>query len=233
MAREWTKDEILAAYLNTIYFGRGAYGIAAASNAYFGKPVGELTVAEGAVLASVIRTPSGLDPETHLTELQARWNYVLDRMVAANTLPLPDRAAIEFPWIVPLNEVASGAEARGPEGLIRARVLDEIAAAGIDQEQLDTGGLQITTTIDTQAQEAAVNAVRKIFVGEPEELRSAVVSIDPHTGGVRAYYGGEDGAGYDLAQAKLQTGSSFKVFGLVAALSQDIPLSQDVRQFAS
>ena len=226
MAREWNKDEILAAYLNTIYFGRGAYGIAAASNAYFGKPVGELTVAEGAVLASVIRTPSGLDPETHLTELQARWNYVLDRMVVASTLPLDDRAATEFPWIVPLNEVANGAEARGPEGLIRARVLAEIAAAGIDQEQLDTGGLQITTTIDTQAQEAAVNAVRTIFVGEPEELRSAVVSIDPNTGAVRAYYGGEDGAGYDLAQAKLQTGSSFKVFGLVAALSQDIPLSK-------
>ncbi|HEY5852806.1 MAG TPA: transglycosylase domain-containing protein [Aldersonia sp.] len=226
MAREWSKDEILAAYLNTIYFGRGAYGIAAASTAYFGKPVGELTVAEGAVLASVIRTPSGLDPETHLPELQARWNYVLDRMVAANTLPATDRAANEFPWIVPLNEVASGAEARGPEGLIRARVLEEIAAAGIDQEKLDTGGLQITTTIDTQAQDAAVNAVRSIFVGEPEELRSAVVSIDPHTGGVRAYYGGEDGAGFDFAQARLQTGSSFKVFGLVAALSQDIPLSK-------
>lgn len=76
--------------------------------------------------------------------------------------------------------------------------------------------MQITTTIDPQAQAAAVEAARSNMEGEPENLRTAVVSVDPKTGAVKAYYGGEDGAGYDFANAGLQTGSSFKVFGLAA-----------------
>ncbi len=100
MAKQWSKDEILAAYLNTIYFGRGAYGIAAASKAYFGKPVEELTVSEGAVLAAVIQQPSGLDPEFNPTGAQSRWNYVLDGMVGSGTLNSADRAAAQFPQVI-------------------------------------------------------------------------------------------------------------------------------------
>ncbi|QBJ98665.1 penicillin-binding protein [Rhodococcus sp. ABRD24] len=226
MAKQWSKDDILAAYLNTIYFGRGAYGIAAASNAYFGKPVEQLSVAEGAVLASVIQLPSALDPETNPTGAQARWNYVLDGMVASGTLSAADRATIKFPQVVPLAEVDNGGGAGGPEGLIKQQVLQELSASGISEQDLNTEGLQITTTIDPQAQAAAVKAVEKYMDGEPSELRTAVVSIDPRTGGVSAYYGGPDGAGFDFAQSGLQTGSSFKVFGLAAALDQGIPLSQ-------
>ncbi|MFH5208779.1 transglycosylase domain-containing protein [Antrihabitans spumae] len=225
MAREWSKDDILAAYLNTIYYGRGAYGIAAASKSYFGKPVGDLTVAEGAVLASVVRSPSSLDPELHSQELTARWNYVLDGMVEMGVLPSAERAANVFPPIIPTNQVGDENVARGPEGLIRTQVLNELRAAGISDQDLNTGGLQITTTIDPKAQQAAIDSVTSIFEGEPAELRTAVVSIDPRTGAVRAYYGGADGAGFDFAQAPLQTGSAFKVFGLVAALKDDIPLS--------
>ncbi len=102
MAREWSKDDILAAYLNTIYFGRGAYGIAAASNAYFDKPVSELSVEEGAVLASVIQSPSFLDPpETNLSALQARWDYVLNGMVELGSLTKTDRDAMQFPAVAP------------------------------------------------------------------------------------------------------------------------------------
>ena len=93
MAREWSKDDILAAYLNTIYFGRGAYGIAAASKAYFDKPVEQLTVDEGAVLASSIQLPSTLDPEVDPEGAQTRWNYVLDGMVVIGALSASDRAA--------------------------------------------------------------------------------------------------------------------------------------------
>ncbi|WP_429517582.1 transglycosylase domain-containing protein [Rhodococcus sp. BE178] len=226
MAKQWSKDDILAAYLNTIYFGRGAYGIAAASEAYFGKPVEQLTVAEGGVLAAVIQLPSLLDPETNPTGAQSRWNYVLDGMVDSGTLSAADRAATQFPQVIPLAEVDNGSGGNGPEGLIKQQVLKELSAAGISEQDLNTEGLQITSTIDPQAQAAAVDAVETYMDGEPSELRTAVVSVDPKSGAVRAYYGGADGGGYDFAQAGLQTGSSFKVFGLAAALDQGIPLSQ-------
>ncbi|MEU6579785.1 transglycosylase domain-containing protein [Nocardia sp. NPDC046763] len=224
MAREWSKDDILAAYLNTIYYGRGAYGISAAAEAYFGKPAPELTLAEGAVLASVIRTPSLLDPENHLDQLRTRWGYVLDGMVEMGVLDRNDRAATQFPAIVPAARVDDSTP-RGPEGLIRAQVLRELRASGISDHELNTGALQIITTIDAQAQQATLNAVGNVLGGQPGELRTAVVSIDPRSGAVRAYYGGPDGIGFDFAQAPLQTGSAFKTFAVLAALEQGISLS--------
>ncbi len=226
MARQWSKDEILAAYLNTIYFGRGAYGIDAASKAYFGKPVQELTVAEGAVLAATIQLPSSLDPEKNPEGAKTRWNYVLDGMVSLGSLNAAERQGLQYPQVVSLASTRDKEQDSGPEGLIKTQVLKELAAAGISEQQLNTSGLQITTTIDPKAQQAAVEAATSKMQGEPEQLRTAVVSIDPHTGAVRAYYGGSDGQGYDYANAGLQTGSSFKVIGLAANLEQGIPLSQ-------
>ena len=86
-----SKDQILEDYLNTIYFGRGAYGIEAASLAYFNRPVSQLNVAQGAVLASIIKSPGGLAPEENLVGLEARWNYVLDSMVTQGWLSQSDR----------------------------------------------------------------------------------------------------------------------------------------------
>ncbi|MBY8858978.1 penicillin-binding protein [Nocardia sp. CA2R105] len=224
MARQWSKDDILAAYLNTIYYGRGAYGIAAAARAYFAKPVPELTTAEGAVLASVIRTPSLLDPETHLPQLRERWNYVLDGMVSMGKLSAKDRAAIQFPQIAPVSAFTDDA-AHNANGLIRTQVLAELRNAGISQQEIDTGALRITTTIDPRAQQSALDAVHNTLSAQPAQLRSAVVSVDPRSGALRAYYGGDDGVGFDFAQAPLQTGSSFKTFAVLAALQQGIPLS--------
>ncbi|MFI6777773.1 transglycosylase domain-containing protein [Nocardia sp. NPDC050412] len=226
MARQWSKDDILAAYLNTIYYGRGAYGISAAAKAYFNKPVPDLTLAEGAVLASVIRTPSILDPETHLTELKTRWKYVLNGMVEMDTLAPGNRDATAFPQIVPITEIPDVNAARGPEGLIRSQVLRELRDAGVSERELKTGALQITTTIDARAQQSARDAIHDRLDPQPPELRGAVVSIDPRSGAVRAYYGGADGIGFDFAQAPLQTGSAFKVFAVIAALQQDIPLTR-------
>ncbi|MFI6042152.1 transglycosylase domain-containing protein [Nocardia sp. NPDC051321] len=226
MARQWSKDDILAAYLNTIYYGRGSYGIAAASNAYFNKPVNQLTLAEGAVLAALVRTPSILDPETHLPDLTARWKYVLDGMVEMGVLSPGNRDATVFPQIIPLNEIPDDTVARGPEGLIRAQVVRELRSSGISEHELDTGALQITTTIDAKAQQSVLDAVRDRLGGQPPELRAAIVSIDPRSGAVRAYFGGTDGIGYDYAQAPLQTGSAFKPFAVVAAQQQSIPLNR-------
>ncbi len=99
---QWSKDEILGAYLNTIYFGRTAYGIAQGSRAFFDKPVEELTLAEGAVLASVIQSPSLLDPATDPDALRERWNYVLDGMVEMGVLGPPNGPPPSFPRSLPV-----------------------------------------------------------------------------------------------------------------------------------
>ncbi|QIS13551.1 penicillin-binding protein [Nocardia arthritidis] len=223
MTEQWSKDDILTAYLNTIYFGRGAYGIAAAAKAYFGKPVQELSTEQGALLAAVIQRPSGLDPATNPDGATKRWGYVLDEMVTDGSLSAADRPKMRFPQVIPAPRAK--ADASDPEGLIESQVLKELSAAGIGEDQLNTGGLRITTTIDPKAQQAAVDAVAKSMRGRSERLRTAVVSVDPHTGAVRAYYGGADGHGYDFANAPQQPGSSFRIFGLAENLELGKPLS--------
>jgi membrane peptidoglycan carboxypeptidase len=229
MSNEWSKDQVLQAYLNIIYFGRGAYGIAAASKAYFNKPVEQLTVADGALLAALIQRPSTLDPAVDPEGSAARWNWVLDGMVTIGALSRTDRAAQVFPQTVPPDQSRAESQTTGPNGLIERAVTRELLDLfNIDERTLNTQGLQITTTIDPAAQEAAEKAVNKYLEGQDPDMRAAVVSIDPKSGGVKAYYGGSDAQGFDFAQAGLQTGSSFKVFALVAALEQGIGLGYQV-----
>lgn len=223
MAREWSKDEILEAYLNTIYFGRNGYGIAAAAEAYFGKPVGELTAADAAVLAASIQRPSTLDPWTNRPEAEERWNYVLDGMVEMGVLTQADRNAQTYPETLDPALVPQQAPEPGPAAMIKSQVLAELDREGITEQEVNTLGLRVTTTIDPKAQEAALDAVDNYLFSE--DMRTAIVSVEPGTGAVRAYYGGEDPNGWDYANSGLQTGSTFKIFALAAALDQDIPLS--------
>ncbi|BDH59805.1 transglycosylase domain-containing protein [Tsukamurella sp. PLM1] len=226
MSNSWSKDEIMAAYLNTIYFGRGAYGLQAASKAYFNVNAKDLKVEQAALLAGLVRGPSLYEPATHLADATGRWNYVLDGMVEMKTLDPAQRQKLVFPRTVAQSRANSDDLSLGPNGLIKTQVLRELKDAGIDESTLSTQGLKITTTIDPQAQSAAVKAAKNMADDQPDDLRTAIVSVDPKTGGVLAYYGGSDGNGYDRVQAGLQTGSSFKVFALVAALEQGIPLSR-------
>nr|WP_083878247.1 transglycosylase domain-containing protein [Corynebacterium ciconiae] len=226
MANEWSKDQVLESYLNTIYLGRNAYGVAAASQAYFGKDFKDLTPEESALLAAAIQRPSTLDPWTNRAEAEQRWNYVMDGMVETGALSPGARAEARFPEVIDPATVQSNTEATGANGLIKDRVLAELDQLGISEQDVQTRGLRVTTTIDADAQDAALSAVENNMQGEPENLRTAVVSINPKTGGVSAYYGGEDPAGWDYANAPLQTGSTFKIFALAAALDQGIPLSQ-------
>jgi membrane peptidoglycan carboxypeptidase len=229
MSNEWSKDQVLQAYLNIIYFGRGAYGIAAASKAYFNKPVEQLTVADGALLAALIQRPSTLDPAVDPQGSTRRWNWVLDGMVTIGALSPTDRAAQVFPQTVPPDQSRMESQTTGPNGLIEREVNRELLDLfNIDERTLNTQGLRITTTIDPKAQKAAENAVNKYLDGQDPDMRAAVVSIDPKTGGVKAYYGGSDANGFDFGQAGLQTGSSFKVFALIAALQQGIGLGTQV-----
>ncbi len=229
MSQQWSKDEVLQAYLNIIYFGRSAYGISAASKAYFDKPVDQLTISEGALLAALIQRPSTLDPAIDLEGSTARWNWVLDGMVTIGALSKQERDQQVFPQTVPPDQAKSENLTTGPNGLIERQVIKELLELfNIDQQTLNTQGLQITTTINPQAQKAAENAVSTYLDGQMPEMRAAVVSIDPRTGGVKAYFGGTDAAGFDFAQAGLPTGSSFKVFALVAALEQGMGLGYQV-----
>jgi membrane peptidoglycan carboxypeptidase len=154
---------------------------------------------------------------------------VLDGMVTMGALSPSDRAAQVFPPTVSADAARAQNQTTGPNGLIERQVTKELLDLfNIDEQTLNTEGLQVTTTIDPKAQKAAEGAVTENLDGQEPDMRSAVVSIDPRTGGVKAYYGGTDANGFDFAQAGLPTGSSFKVFALVAALQQGIGLGYQI-----
>ena len=186
-------------------------------------------MSEGALLAALIQRPSTLDPAVNREAAEARWNWVLDGMVTIGALSKDERAQQVFPDTVPPDQAKTENLTTGPNGLIERQVIKELLDLfNIDQDTLNTQGLQITTTIDPQAQKAAVNAVTNYLDGQMPDMRAAVVSIDPRNGAVKAYYGGSDAAGFDFAQAGLPTGSSFKVFALIAALEQGMGLGYQV-----
>jgi len=222
--QNYSKDQILEWYLNTIYFGRGAHGIEAAAQTYFGKPVDELTVEEGAVLAAGIASPALFDPEGHPEDAQERWDFVLGAMVEEGWLEESARDALTYPKVLPRGPVALN-QADGPEGLIIRQVTEELARTGFDESRIYSEGLRITTTVNAGAQREAVTAARETLADQPANLRTALVSINPANGAVVAYYGGATGTGFDYAQAYRQPGSSFKPYTLAAALEQGIGVS--------
>ena len=226
--QQQSKDEILANYLNTIYFGRGAYGIQTAAQAYFGKDAKDLTAQEGALLAGVIPNPSRWDPVVNPAKAQDRFDYVADQMVATGTLTQAQRDS----WTMPQTFVQDKKDTYGgPNGYILAQVRSELTAAGLTERDLDAGGLRIVTTIDQAAQAAAVATIQDPDVfptrGRPDTLRAALVSIDPMTGAITALYGGADYLVHQsnaVTQDVAQAGSTFKPFALVAGLEAGIGL---------
>jgi membrane peptidoglycan carboxypeptidase len=223
---EYSKDEILENYLNTIYFGRGAYGIEAAAETYFGVKAAELTAEQSAVLAVLVRSPSYYDPETNPEEAQDRWGRVLDAMVEQGWYDSAARAVAAYPPLLP-NDGSDLGTPPGPEGLIVDQVKAELMGPDFrySKEMVDTGGLRITTTVDRNHQTAAVNSVNDVMEGEDPDLRQALVAVDPKTGGVTAYYGNSqrtsedpDADTTDYAQALKPPGSSFKPYTLATAL---------------
>jgi membrane peptidoglycan carboxypeptidase len=226
MTRERSKDEVLEDYLNTIYFGRGAAGIEVASQTYFGKPVSALTAGEGAVLAASIRAPARYDPETHPQEARERWQYVVDAMVEQGWV---DRAQVQQPpAVLPDGAGPRNNDLSGPKGHVMKAVLEELERTGLQPAQLQGDRMEITTTVRREAQEAAIAAVQaRVGDGaDPLGLQGALVSVEPGTGAVAAYYGGGNGTGFDFARQGVgnQPGSSFKPFVLAAALEKGISL---------
>lgn len=229
LENQFSKDQILENYLNTIYFGRGSYGVQTASQVYFGTTVDQLTVSQAAVLASILRSPGLYDPgfrKDNLSRLEKRFNYVINGMVDAKWLTKEQAAKAKFPPINP--RVTSGALA-GPKGYVISWVERELNQLGFTDEQLLVGGYIIKTTLVKSAQEAAVAAVnQEAPVKAPENLHIGLVSIKPGTGEILAMYGGKDYLKYQFnaaTQGIASGGSSFKPFALVAALESGIPLT--------
>lgn len=219
--REMSKKAILGSYLNTVYFGRGAYGIQAASQAFFGHDATELTVSEAALLAGIMPAPSAWDPAVDPDQAQARFERVLTFMLEDGYITQVEHDAAAMPQTTTQTKDEVYA---GPTGHLLQLVRSELEAkAGLTGDQLDTGGYTITTTINKTDQDAAVAAVQDLPEGASPNLRAALVSIDATNGGILALYGGADYLTNQMntaTQAVAQAGSTFKPFTLVAALEK-------------
>ncbi|WP_097944928.1 transglycosylase domain-containing protein [Streptomyces sp. ms115] len=238
--REETKDQIFEGYLNTSYFGRNAYGIQAAAQAYYGKNVEELTTAEGAYLASLLNAPSAYDVIAHpgnKPAAQRRWNYVLNGMVKERWLTAAERSTTRFPTP---GEAKPSNGLSGQRGYIVQAVEDYLNRRGIlDAKTLATGGYRITTTLDRAKQDAFVEAVADNVMSKTSADRAADrnvrvggASIVPKTGKVVALYGGIDYTKQYVSNATrrdYQVGSVFKPFVLASAVVND-STTQDGRR---
>ena len=220
--REKTKDEVIGAYMNTIYFGRGAYGIDAAAQAYFGHGAHELTLSESALLAAVIPAPSAWDPAVNPDKAKERWERDLNLMVEDGWITQAERDAAVFPETIDPDTLNS-ASMTGTNGYLMAQVKQELIASGqFDEDKISQGGLRITSTIVKEHQEQAVAAaegMNEVEGWDPTHQHVALSSMDPTTGEILAEYAGAD---YEKRQQNAVTqdiamaGSSFKPFALLA-----------------
>jgi membrane peptidoglycan carboxypeptidase len=241
--QERDKKQILEDYLNTIYFGRRANGIEAAAQAYFGKnSQRELTLAEAAVLASIIRSPSLSDPFQGETKeqraaiqqrLESRFRYTLDGMVKMGALSPTEAARTQFPKTLkpPKRENRFG----GQNGYLVEQVKRELRAINpeaFSNDKLETAGYQIKTTFNQKAMGKAVKAVNEVLKENPKlaklkGTRIGLAAVDPKTGEVVATYGGADylkTAESNATVAQAMPGSTFKAFALAAAFRRDEPV---------
>ena len=233
LERRLSKEEILARYLNTVYLGAGAYGVGAASERYFGKPVEQLTLAESAMLAGLVQAPSRFAPTRSLDEAQRRARIVLDAMVDAGSI---DAAAAEQAQahpaklaLLPVEQLAYGYAADFVAAATHA-VLGEVG-----------GSFTVETTIDRRLQMLAERTVGDWLAREGDALavhQAALVALAPD-GAVLAMVGGRDYAESQFnraVQARRQPGSLFKLFVYLAALragmSPDSPIEDAPLQIA-
>ncbi len=233
--QEKDKSWILQNYLNTIYFGRGANGIQAAARAYFNKDVSKLTLPESIYLAEIIQSPGIDDPAANpaiMPHVLKRFAYVRDNMVKGHWITQQQADTLKFPTITPYHQ----ADLAGQNGYIMASAERELKDSGVlTEKQLAAGGYTVTTTVNPELEQAAVQAVQEKLNANlnpkkrpaDKDVRAGFTAVDPKTGGILAEYGGNDfnQQPYDNSTLGiLQAGSTFKAFVLAAALRQGISL---------
>ncbi|MFI8518532.1 transglycosylase domain-containing protein [Streptomyces sp. NPDC085481] len=224
------KSEILAGYINTSYYGRNAYGVQAAAQAYYGVDATKLTVGQGAYLASLLQAPSQYDWTSASAEgrklVEARWNYVLDNMVEENWLEPAQRAGLKFP--VPQKPKAPKGMS-GQSGYIVEAANQELMRQGVSEEDLKAGGWTITLNIDEKKQKALVKSVDEQLEekldrkGDKKDatVQAGATSVDPKTGAVVALYGGVGATEHwtnNATRRDYQPASTFKPLVLASAL---------------
>ncbi|WP_327594274.1 transglycosylase domain-containing protein [Streptomyces chartreusis] len=237
VGQKLSKDEILAGYLNTAYYGRNAYGIQAAAQAYFGVDATKLTTTQCAFLASVLKGPNFYNPDggvganasadQNTKRAKDRWSWILDRMVEVGRLTPADRAKVgEFPTLKKQNSNLSG-----QSGYLIDIAKEYVAKkAGLSPEDLEKGGYRIYTTFDKEKvnqMAAAVEKTRKSFLNAKKREKDKYVqfggaSVDPKSGAIVALYGGE---GYDKGHYSnnantlgVPVGSTWKPIVLASAM---------------
>ncbi|HVI17667.1 MAG TPA: transglycosylase domain-containing protein, partial [Gaiellales bacterium] len=235
LTRKWPKERILTEYLNTVYFGNGAYGIEAAARTYFGADPNhagcgtpkrmcakELTPAEAAMLAAIIASPSAYDPVAHPVAAKRRRDIVLKKMLDQRRIDIAQYDdALQQPVIYKLSPPRLDTKP-GTEyfvSWVRQSLVDQVGP-----QKAFEGNLRVRTTLDLDLQKAAQQAVNN-YLAYPGGPTASVVVMDNKTGQVRAMVGGRDydKSPFNLAtQGQRQPGSSIKPFILAEALRRGI-----------
>ncbi|MEU2538749.1 transglycosylase domain-containing protein [Streptomyces iakyrus] len=240
--REESKDYILAGYINTSFYGRGAYGIQAAAQAYYRVDAKDLTVEQGAYLAALLQAPNQYDwaiaSDTGKKLVKARWNYVLDNMVDEGWLNQSDRQTMKFP--VP-EEPKADPSMGGQTGYLvkaaNAALEKQLVAEGTAEDakqaeaMVNQGGWTLTLNIDKKKQAALEKSVKQQLTSklDPDkrkvdgDVQAGAASVNPKTGAVVAMYGGEDYFKHymnNATRADYQPASTFKPVILAAALEE-------------
>ncbi len=220
-----SKEEILENYLNTAYFGRGAYGIQAAARTYFGLDASQLSIPQGAALAALLQAPSATEKIENRDRWINRFNYVLNGMVDIGAISATQKETINFPESI---TYSSSNKFGGTNGYLLYSVRQEMLEKGYTEDDLNLRGLKVISTFEENAQTAIVDAVtNEAPTTKTEGLRIGIASVRPGTGEVVAIYGGPDYVTEPLnnaTQAIAQAGSTFKPFALAAAFEQGIAL---------
>ena len=222
--RAHSKDEILELYLNTIYFGHGAYGVESAAQAYFGKGVEKLTLPESALIAGVIKSPGRYSPYLKPAAAQGRRDTVLGQMRDQEVI-----SASEYELALKTPIKTAGLKDHAAKAPYFVEWVKQQLAEEYGQDRLYRGGLRVTTTLDLPSQQAAERAVGAVL-NRDDDPSAALVSIRPGTGEVVAMVGGRDFKTQQFNAAVQgkgrQPGSAFKPFVLATALGQGISPSE-------
>lgn len=229
IAQQQDKSEVLCNYMNTIYLGRGAYGIQAAAQAYFAKDAKDLTVSEAAMLAGIIPAPSAWDPAVNPERAESRFERVIDIMAEDGYITPQQKAEAAMPTTI---EQQQTNDYQGTNGYLLQMVRDELLSGKtFTADDLDTGGYKIITTIDKDKQALMLKTASKTQGDnsvKPDDVEIGSINVDPKTGRIIAFYGGDDYLTKQLnnaTQATYEVGSTMKPFALLKAVEEGVSLN--------